>query len=101
MEFKVIVLGLAKSVFRFLYAEGKETIAFGLTMLSEGLSYVSARVADWLYRNGHQSWSHKVRVVNRYLFNTLQVSAFVLSAWRSVETVSRVNVDGIDLDYIE
>lgn len=101
MGFKAIVIGLAQSVFRFLYADGKETIAFGLTVLSEGLSFISARVSDWLYLNGYQAWSHRVRVVNRYLFNTMQVSAFVLSAWRSVETVSRVNVDGIDLDYIE
>jgi hypothetical protein len=101
MGFKDIVFGLAHSVFRYLYADGKETIAVGLTILSEGLSYISARVADWLYLNGHRSWSNRVRVVARYLFNTMQVSAFVLSAWRSVETVSRVNVDGIDLDYIE
>ena len=101
MGFKAIVVGLAQSVFRYLYADGKETIAVGLTILSEGLSYISARVADWLYVNGYRSWSHRVRVVNRYLFNTMQVSAFVLSAWRSVETVSRVNIDSIDLDFIE
>jgi hypothetical protein len=101
MGFKDIVFGLANSVFRYLYADGRETISLGLTLLGEGLSYISARVADWLYLNGHHAWSNRVRVVNRYLFSTLQVSAFVLSAWRSVETVSRVNVDGIDLDYIE
>lgn len=101
MGFAEVVFGLAKSVFRYLYADGKETIAFGLTIMSEGLSYVSARVSDWLYRNGHQGWSHRVRVVNRYLFNTMQISAFVLSAWRSVETVSRVSVDDVLLDYIE
>ena len=101
MEYRAIIFGLARSVFRYLYAEGKETIAFGLTVLAEGLSYISARVSDWLYRNGHAAWSHRVRVVNRFLFNTMQVTAFVLSAWRSVETVSRVNVDAVDLDYIE
>jgi hypothetical protein len=101
MGFKEVVFGLAHSVFRYLYADGRETISFGLTILAEGLSYVSARVADWLFLNGHRSWSNRVRVVNRYLFNTLNVSAYVLSAWRSVETVSRLNVDGIELDYIE
>jgi len=101
MGFKEIVFGLANSVFRYLYADGKETISIGLTLLAEGLSYISARVADWLYINGHNAWSNRVRVVNRYLFSTLQVSAYVLSAWRSVEIVSRVNVDGMDLDYIE
>ncbi|HUF37824.1 MAG TPA: hypothetical protein VMN57_04825 [Anaerolineales bacterium] len=101
MGFKEIVFGLANSVFRYLYADGKETIALGLTLLSEGLTYISARVADWLYMNGYHSWSHRVRVVNRYLFSTMQVTAYALSAWRSIETVSRVNVDGINLDYIE
>lgn len=101
MIFREIVLGLASSVFRYLYADGKMTISAGLTMLAEGLSYISARVADWLYMNGYNQWSNRVRVVNRYIFNTLKVSAYVLSAWRSMETVSRVNVDGMDLDYIE
>lgn len=101
MLLKEIVFGLATSVFRYLYADGKTTISAGLTMLAEGLSYISARVADWLYTNGYTQWSHRVRVVNRYLFNTLRVSAYVLSAWRSMETVSRLNIDGMDLDYIE
>lgn len=101
MSFQKIVFGLASSVFRFLYADGKATIPTGLTMLAKGLSYIATRVADWLHENGYDSWSNRVRLVNRYLFNTLRVSAYVLSAWRSVETVSRVNVDGIDLDYIE
>ncbi len=101
MSFREIALGLARSIFRFLYADGKETIAAGLTILAEGLSYISARIADYLYMNGYNQWSNRVRLVNRYIFNTLRVSAYVMSAWRSIETVSRVNIDGIDLDYIE
>lgn len=101
MSFREIAIGLASAVFRFLYADGKATIGAGLSILAEGLSYISARIADWLYSNGYQQWSNRVRLVNRYIFNTLRVSSYVLSAWRSIETVSRVNVDGIDLDYIE
>ena len=101
MNFREVAIGLATEVFRFLYADGKQTIDSGLSVLAEGLSYVSTRIADWLYQNGYNQWSNKVRLVNRYLFNTLRVSAYVLSAWRSIETVSRVDVDGIELDYIE
>lgn len=101
MSFWEIAKGLVSSVFRFLYADGKTTIAAGLSVLAEGLSYISARIADWLYLNGYNAWSNRVRLVNRYIFNTMRITAYVLSAWRTVETVSRVNIDGIDLDYIE
>jgi hypothetical protein len=101
MNFREIAIGLASSVFRYLFADGKQTIDSGLSVLAEGLTYITSRIADWLYMNGYNQWSNRVRLVNRYLFNTLRVSAYVLSAWRSVETVSRVNIDGIDLDYIE
>lgn len=101
MSFREIASGLASVVFRYLYADGRQTIEAGLSILAEGLSYITARIADYLYTNGYNQWSNRVRLVNRYIFNTLRVSAYVLSAWRSIETVSRVNVDGIDLDYIE
>ena len=101
MSIRDIIIGLAESVFRYLYADGRVTIDDGLTLLSESLAYISARIADWLYINGHTAWSNRVRLMNRYLFNTMRVSAYVLSAWRSIETVSRVNVDGLYVDYIE
>ena len=101
MSVRDIIMGLAESVFRYLYADGKVTIDDGLTLLSESLAYVSARIADWLYINGHDRWSNRVRLMNRYLFNTMRISAYVLSAWRTIETVSRVNVDGMYVDYIE
>ena len=81
MSFREIAIGLATSVFRYLYADGKATIMDGLTPLAEGLGYVASRVADWLYMHGYNQWSNRVRVVNRYLFNTMRVTAYVLSAW--------------------
>ena len=96
-----IAFGLTQNVFRFLYANGKTTITNGLTIISDGIELVTMRISDWLYENGHYQWSHRVRVLNRYILNTVKVTAYVLSIWKTFETVTRLSIEGQQLDYIE
>jgi hypothetical protein len=101
MSFWNIAHGLGRSVFKHLYADGRTTLSRGLKTLGDGIEWVSVQVANWLYENGYTDWSHRVRVLNRYILNTLKVSVYVLSIWRTFETVSRLSIDGQLLDYIE
>lgn len=96
-----IAFGLANAVFRFLYANGKTTINSGLSVLNEGIDSITQRISDWLYAKGQYEWAARIRVLNRYILNTVKVTAYVLSIWKTFEVVSRIAIDGQHLDYIE
>jgi len=101
MNYLDVVRSLVGPVFRFLYNDGKSLITNGLTLLAEGFDLVSMKISMWLYNNGYSEWSHRVRLINRFVFNTLRTTAIVLSVWSGFETVSRVAIDNHQMDYIE
>ncbi len=101
MGFWEIAYGLTQTVFRFLYANGKTTIESGLSIISDGVEMVTMKISDWLYERGQYQWAHRIRVLNRYILNTVKVTAYVLSIWKTFETVTRLAIDGTKLDYIE
>ena len=78
---------LVGQIFSGVFFSPASLISRGLNYVADGLQWASTRIANFLYDRGYYNMSRRVRVVGRYVYRPIRLSANALSLFDTATTL--------------